>query len=183
MTLNRFQIISGLILIVVAALLKLLTFPYSINPIIAISFFSGVLFKDKKWAFTMPLLAMFLSDCLMEIFRDGQGFYGWGQSGNYLSLMAVTLFGTFIAKSKPGQLIAGSVSASILFFLLSNSNVFLFDNSGFYGTGFAGWINCLVAGIPFLERGIFTDLSFAAVLFATHHFLSHSIVKENLSAE
>jgi hypothetical protein len=183
MTLTRFQIFTGLLLIFAASLLKVLTFPFSINPIIAISFFSGVLFKNKKWAFTMPLMAMFLSDCLMEIYKDGYGFYGWGQTGNYLSLMSVTLLGTFIQQAKPGKLIIGSVSSSLLFFLLSNSNVFLFDSQLFYGSGFTGWVNCLVAGIPFLEKGILTDLSFVALLFSAHFYLSRLMVEEKIAAK
>jgi hypothetical protein len=183
MSLSRFQIFTGILLIAVASVLKVLTFPYSINPIIAISFFSGVLFKNKKWAFTMPLLAMFFSDCLMELYKDGYGFYGLGQVGNYLSLLSVTLLGTLIQQAKPGKLIIGSVSSSLLFFLLSNTNVFLFDNLLFYGTGFIGWINCLVAGIPFLERGVLTDLSFVAVLFTAHHYISSLVLEKKITAK
>ena len=126
MKLNRYQIFAGIVLIVISAALKAITFPYSITPIIAISFFSGVSFKNRQWAFSMPLFAMFFSDCLMEIFRDGQGFYG---------------------------------------------------------SGFSGWMNCLIAGIPFLEKGILTDLSYVAILFTANHFLASYFVRKDAIAK
>jgi hypothetical protein len=46
---NKTTFIIGLSLIVLAATMKVATFPHSINPIIAISLFSGVLIKDKKY--------------------------------------------------------------------------------------------------------------------------------------
>ncbi len=183
MKLSRYQIFAGIVLIVVSAALKAITFPYSITPIIAISFFSGVSFKNRQWAFSMPLFAMFLSDCLMEIFRDGQGFYGMGQIGNYVSLLAVTFIATFFNGKKTWQILAGAPLASLIFFFLSNTNCFLFDTSGFYGTGINGWMNCLIAGIPFLEKGILTDLSYVLILLTANHYLAPYFIRKQAIAK
>ena len=69
MTQNKNNILIGMVLVTLAAIMKVVTFPYSINPIIAISLFSGAIIKDKKFAFAMPLLAMFMSDLMLEIFN------------------------------------------------------------------------------------------------------------------
>lgn len=182
MKLSRYQIFAGILLIVVSAALKAITFPYSITPIIAIAFFSGVSFKNRQWAFSMPLFAMFFSDCLMEIFRDGQGFYGMGQIGNYISLLAVTLVASIFTGKKTWQILAGAPLASLVFFFLSNTNCFLFDTSGFYGSGITGWTNCLIAGIPFLEKGMLIDLSYITILFTANHFLTPYFVRKEAIA-
>ena len=93
MTSTKNNLLIGTILVAFAAILKVSTFPHSINPIIAISLFSGAILKDKKLAFFMPLLAMFVSDIMLELFNIAPGFYGIGQVGNYASLLLVTALG------------------------------------------------------------------------------------------
>ena len=72
---NKTTFIIGLSLIVLAATMKVATFPHSINPIIAISLFSGVLIKDKKWAFAIPVFAMYVSDLMLEFFNEFRNFH------------------------------------------------------------------------------------------------------------
>lgn len=174
---NRYQIISGIVLITLASVMKAATFPYSINPIIAISLFSGVVISDKKWALTMPIIAMFGSDLMLELFKIAPGFYGYGQIGNYICLMMVTVLGFAMRKINVLNVTFFSIGASILFFLLSNTNCYLFDETGFYGTGISGWINCLIAGIPFVKKGIITDLSFSAIIFGANYYSTKWLMK------
>jgi len=164
-------IIAGL-LVFFAATLKVITFPLSFNPIIAIAFFSGAVIKDRKFSFAMPLLAMFVSDVMLEVLNIAPGFYGMGQIGNYLSLLLVTVLGFGMQKPSVWNIGFFSVMSSLLFFVLSNTSCFLFDYSGFYGTGIQGWSNCLAAGIPFVRNGMFTDLFFSTVLFGSYHLVS-----------
>jgi hypothetical protein len=168
MTQNKSNIFIGSILVLFAAIMKVVTFPHSINPIIAISLFSGVIIKDKKIAFAMPLLAMFASDLMLEVFNIAPGFYGMGQVGNYLSLLLVTVLGFSMKKINPINVIGYSFGSSLLFFFLSNTNCFLFDNFNTYGTGIQGWVNCLIAGIPFVKNGIAIDLCFSTLLFGSY---------------
>lgn len=158
------------ILITVAAVLKVTTFPFSINPIIAIALFSGAIISDKKLAFMMPLLAMFVSDVLLEISNIAPGFYGMSQLGNYAALLFVTVLGFSLKKTTPLRVAGYSIASSVLFFFLSNSSCYLFDTTLFYGTGITGWMNCLVAGIPFLKNGMVIDLCFSILLFGSYHF-------------
>ncbi len=168
MTQNKTNILIATILVAFAAIMKVVTFPHSINPIIAISLFSGVIIKDKKISFAMPLIAMFTSDLMLEVFNIAPGFYGMGQVGNYLSLLLVTVLGFSMKKINPINVIGYSVGSSLLFFLLSNTNCYLFDNFNTYGTGIIGWANCLTAGIPFMKNGIAIDLCFSTLLFGSY---------------
>ena len=112
MTQNKNNILIGMVLVTLAAIMKVVTFPHSINPIIAISLFSGAIIKDKKIAFAMPLLAMFMSDLMLEIFNVAPGFYGMGQIGNYFSLLFVTVLGLTMKKINPINVIGYSVASS-----------------------------------------------------------------------
>ena len=172
MTQNKSNLLIATILVAFAALMKAITFPYSFNPIIAISLFSGVVLKDKKFAFAMPLFAMFISDIMLEVFNIAPGFYGMGQIGNYASLLFVTVLGFGMKKSNATNVALFSVGSSILFFFLSNTNCFLFDNTNFYGTGLLGWTKCLAAGIPFLKNSLLTDLFFSSLLFGSYSIVS-----------
>lgn len=167
---NKKYIIIGTALVLFAAILKVATFPFSINPIIAISLFSGVVIKDKKLAFLMPLMAMFVSDLMLEVFNIAPGFYGYGQIGNYASLLLVTVLGFSMKKISPLRVASFSIMSTLLFFFLSNSNSFFFDNYNTYGTGFQGWATCLAAGIPFVKNGLAVDLGFSVLLFGTYTF-------------
>ncbi len=165
---NKKYIIIGTALVLFAAILKVATFPFSINPIIAISLFSGVVIKDKKLAFLMPLMAMFVSDLMLEVFNIAPGFYGYGQIGNYASLLLVTVLGFSMKQIAPLKVAGYSVASTILFFILSNTNCFFFDTFNTYGTGFQGWATCLAAGIPFVKNGLAVDLGFSVLLFGTY---------------
>ncbi len=167
---NKLNILTAGVLIISAAILKVTTFPHSVNPIIAISLFSGAVIKDRKFAFAMPLIAMFISDVMLEAFNIAPGFYGMGQIGNYASLLFITLFGFTMKKTNLISVAGYSVLSSLLFFVLSNTNCFFFDFDYTYGYGFSGWANCVAAGIPFVKNSIITDLCFNVVIFSGYVF-------------
>ena len=167
MTQQKTNVVIGALLVIFAAVLKVTTFPYSVNPIIAISLFSGVVITDRKLAFLLPLLAMFVSDILLEAFNIAPGFYGMAQIGNYASLLLITVLGFGMKKINVIQVTGFSIAASLLFFLLSNTNCFLFDSIT-YERSIQGWLTCLAAGVPFVKNGLLIDLGFSAVLFGTY---------------
>ncbi|MEO6403997.1 MAG: DUF6580 family putative transport protein [Ferruginibacter sp.] len=153
-------------LIIIAALIKVLSFVkgYSFSPMIGLAVFSGAVMKDKKFAFVLPLFSMFLGDLFFEVFNITAGFYGWVQLVGYSILTIITIFGFNLKKFSPLNIAAFSISSSLIFFILSNSSVWIFSN-GYYAKNFSGFIDCLVAGIPFLKNGLVTDLVFSAILF------------------
>lgn len=159
-----------LALVIASALCKVLTHPFSISPIIALSLFSGAVVQDRKTALAMPLFAMFLSDVMLEVSGIAPGFYGMGQVGNYLSLLAVSGLGMGLKRITPISVLGFSLASSLLFFFLSNTNCYLFDNSMTYGTGLTGWYYCLMAGLPFVKNGLVIDLGFSVLLFGTYSY-------------
>lgn len=168
---TKTNILIAVVLVVFAAVLKVATYPYSFNPIIAISLFSGAVIADKKLAFAMPLLAMFAADIMLEVSAIAPGFYGMEQIGNYAALLLVTVLGFMMKKINPVNVVGFSIASSLLFYILSNTNSFLFDSFNMYESGISGWVKCMVAGLPFVKTGILTDLIFS-VLFFGGHFLA-----------
>lgn len=158
-------------LVIVSASLKLLTHPHSIDPIIALSLFSGVIIKDKKMSFAIPLLTMFFSDILLEIFYPGNGFYGTAQIGNYFSLLLITVIGFGMKKNNFITVPLFSIAASLTFYFLSNTNVFLVDTGAYYSKDWNGYFNCMTAGIPFIKNSLLNDLLFSVILFGGYEFI------------
>ncbi|HQW83684.1 MAG TPA: hypothetical protein PK987_04455, partial [Ferruginibacter sp.] len=76
---TSFTLLIAALLIVVAALSRVFMYPHNFSPIIGMAVFAGAVIKDRRLAFAMPLLAMFLSDVLFEVFNIAPGFWGWGQ--------------------------------------------------------------------------------------------------------
>lgn len=168
---TRSNIFIGIALIVLAAILKVAAYynVLTISPIIAIALFSGAVIKDKKLAFIIPLLAMFIADCLMEVFKVGQGFYGFGQIANYICLLAVALLGSAMRKISVLSVIGFSLGSTLLFFFLSNSAVFLFDDFNMYENTVNGYVKCMAAGLAFLKPQTFiNDLLWSGVLFGSY---------------
>lgn len=162
-------IIAGL-LIVVAALSRVFMYPDNFSPIIGMAIFAGAVIKDKRLAFALPLIAMFLSDVLFEVFGIAPGFWGWGQLVGYGILALITVLAFSMKKINIISVAGYSIGASLLFFLFSNSAFFIFDNQVFhlYPQTFSGYIASLVAGIPFLKNGIIADLVYSTILFGTY---------------
>ena len=168
------NIIIASILVIVAATLKVVTFPNSFTPIIAIALFCGAVFQDKKMAFVVPVLAMLLSDVMLEFSGKATGFYGWGQLANYACLLFVTFLGMGMKKINVLSVAGFSLASSILFYFLSNSITFLFSN-GYYENSLNGYLLCMEAGLPFLQKGILVDLAYSSVFFSVYYFY---VVKE-----
>ena len=137
--------------------------------------FAGAVIKDRRLAFALPLLAMFLSDVLFEVFKIAPGFWGWGQLVGYGILALITVIAFSMKKINVFTIAGYSVGSSLLFFLLSNSAFFVFDNPIYhlYPQNFSGYIGSLVGGLPFLRTGVVADLVYSGVLFGTYYLVQH----------
>lgn len=174
---NTSMVLIAIVLIMLAALSRVAFYPNNYSSVVAMALFSGAVIQDKKLAFLMPLLAMFLADVLFEVSGLAQGFWGWGQVIGYVILALITVFGFALKKISPLNVVAFSVSSSLLFFFLSNTSVWIFDTTT-YARSFSGYINCLGAGIPFLLKAIAVDLVYSAVFFSGYVALQKYAVEK-----
>jgi hypothetical protein len=139
--------------------------------------FGGAVIKDKKLAFALPLLAMFLSDFIFEVTNIATGFWGWGQLVGYGILALITFFGFKLKKINVQNVTGFSIASSLIFFFLSNTSVWIFDTTT-YAQNFSGWINCLAAGIPFLKHGLASDLVYSGLFFGVYVLLEKYAFKK-----
>lgn len=163
------------LLIIVAAVSRVIMYPDNFSSIIAMAIFAGAVIKDKKLAFALPLMAMFLSDVLFEFFTVAPGFWGWGQLVGYGILALITVIAFSMKKVSVLKVAGYSIGSSLLFFLLSNSAFFVFDNVVFnlYPQNVTGYIASLVAGIPFLRTSLIADLVYSGVLFGSYYVIQN----------
>ncbi len=169
-----------IVMILAAALSRVAFYPLNFSPVIAMALFGGAVIRDKKLAFALPLFAMFLSDLLFEVTNIATGFWGWGQLAGYGILALVTIFGFNMKKINVRNVAGFSIISSLLFYLLSNTSVWIFDSTT-YAANFSGWVNCLAAGIPFLKNGLAADLVYSALFFGGYVLLEKYTFKKALA--
>src|ERR1700712_1581359 len=120
MKISKQLMASFVLLIIIASLYRVMPGrPFGFAPQIAMAVFGGAVIKDKKFAFLLPLLSMFISDALYELlYRNGigniQGFYS-GQITNYILFGSMTIFGFFIKKINVAKIVLASIAAPTAF--------------------------------------------------------------------
>ncbi|HTO36025.1 MAG TPA: DUF6580 family putative transport protein, partial [Flavobacterium sp.] len=163
----RFGIISLLILL--AAFSRLIPHPPNFTPVGAMALFGAAYFSKRYLAFAVPLLAIWLSDLVLNNvlyaqYFDGFSFFYPGFYWIYSAFIAIGLIGFFLLKKiKPLNIFLASLAASSLFFLVSNFGVWA--SGVMYPKDFNGLLACYTAAIPFFQNTIVGDLVYCGVLF------------------
>src|SRR6478609_1211489 len=121
--------------------------PWGFAPQIAMAVFGGAIFiNNKKWAFAVPLLSMFLSDVLYEVLYNAgvsamPGFYE-GQWQNYVLFALLTTVGFLVKKINVLNVLAASVAAPTAYFIISNFTVWIGGGGLERPKTFAGLMMC-----------------------------------------
>jgi hypothetical protein len=189
MKINRSLVISLVLMVLVSALYRILpNRPMGFAPQIAIGLFSGALFiKDKKWAFALPLISMFLSDLLYQVLYNYglspyMGFYD-GQWVNYLLFAAITCFGFMIRRNNVPNMLVAAVAAPTTHFLVSNFLVWASDRG--FGLNrpktFNGLLLTYEDALPFYRNSVIATVVFSAVLFGTYYFAQKRAMRKQVA--
>ncbi len=161
--------------------------PFGFAPQWAVAIFAGAIVPNKKWAFLIPVLTMFLSDLIFQVlFMTGAssmpGFYE-GQWQNYLLFAMLVIIGFGIRKPGLLNIFAASLAAPTVYFLFSNFIVW----AGWQGTrgyghakDFNGLLLTLADGIPFYRNSIFATLLFSAILFGAYMLMTKTQTRSGL---
>lgn len=183
MKITRSLVISLCLMILISALYRIMpNRPWGFAPQIAMGLFSGAVFvNNKKWAFALPLLSLFLSDVLYQVLHSYGltpiiGFYD-GQLVNYIIFGAMTAFGFLINKNKPGNVVFASIAAPTAYFLVSNFLVWASDPALGFGLNrtrdFAGLMQTYGDALPFFKYSIAATVIFSAVLFGAYYLIAN----------
>lgn len=178
----RFGIVSLLILL--AAFSRLIPHPPNFTPVGAMALFGAAYFSKRYLTFVVPLIAMWLSDLVLNNVVYAQYFDGFvlfypGFYWTYSAFIVIGLVGFFLLKrAKPQNIFIASLSASILFFLVSNFGVWA--SGMMYPKDLSGLLACYTAAIPFFQNTLMGDLVYCGVLFGVFEFAQYKFPLLNL---
>ena len=143
---NKFDRIQKIVLLIIifGIICRLIPHPPNFSPVTAIALFGGLNFSDKRIAFSIPLVVLFLSDLILGISMINLFVY--------TGFLLIVFLGTKIKSIKFGNIIL----SSFIFFLISNFGVWIIG----YPKNIEGLILCYTMAIPFFGYSIAGDLFF-----------------------
>lgn len=169
---HRSRLFVILTFIALGVLSRLLPHPPNFTAINAISLFSACYMGSIGFSLAIILPTMFLSDCILG-FHQLIPFV-------YLSVSLVSILGRGINSDGPLlRLPVCCVVSSLLFFVIVNFGVWLFD--GLYPQTPYGLVLCYVASLPFLATQILGDLFYGILLFNCFRFFERQFPSISLS--
>jgi len=135
----------------------------------------GALFLPRKWAFSLPLIALFISDVMLNL-HYGVSLVTGEMAARYLALAAIAWLGWSLRNRPQATLILGaSVVGSVAFFLVTNTASWLTEPA--YAKSFAGWVQAMTTGVPgfpstltFFRHTLVSDVLFTALFLGAVAF-------------
>jgi hypothetical protein len=151
--------------------------PHAANftPAAAAGLFAAYYFRNRLTAVAVPLTGMLLSDMLLDMP------YHLGTMAVVYAAIALPALvaGSWLRNASKHRwshalkAFAGTVGASMLFFISTNFAVWAFD--GLYAHNMTGFVACYAAAVPFLKWTLAGDLSFGLLLFGGAAALQHIV--------
>ncbi|HEY0067282.1 MAG TPA: DUF6580 family putative transport protein [Flavisolibacter sp.] len=165
------------LLIVVGSVFRLLGFA----PQIAMAVFGGAMIADKKLAFALPLLSMFLSDVLYEVLYQ-QGYFAYGgfyegQLANYILIAALTLVGFMVKGWNWGRIGLATLIAPTVFFLASNFAVWAGGGGYQHAKTYNGLMLCYADALPFYRSSLISTAVFSIILFGGYYLIERYVLQ------
>ena len=168
---NKYILIISLIIVAALSNILLTSIP-NFSPIASVALFSGFYLSNKKLALLIPIACMLVSDYFV-------GFHSL-MLAVYLSFALTVLMGIKMKTSSGKNVIINSVLSSVVFFLVTNSAVWLMGC--FYTSDLSGLALCLSMGIPFFKYTLLSSIVFSTVLFGGFQILNQLINKNLISS-
>lgn len=154
----KIKLAIGLALITFAVTFRLVPHPENFAPIAALAIFAGAILP-ARWALTLPLAAIIVSDLLIGL--HSTIFFTWG------SFVAIAwLSSRYMKKLKPLTIGFASLGASTFFYLVSNFGVWL--DGRLYPPTVEGLISCYYNALPFFKNTLLGDMFYTAVIFSAY---------------
>lgn len=150
---NNLNIIFFLFIILFS---RLLPHPPNFTPIISIAILCPIFFKKDFVSIGVIILGMFVTDLFL-------GFYS-SMTITYLTLILIFYFNRIFFKIiNFKKIILASLFSSLIFFIITNFNVWLFGN--LYLKNFEGLISCYIMAIPFFHNTLISTALFSLLAY------------------
>jgi hypothetical protein len=155
----------GVILILLAALSRLLPHPANFSPLAAMALAGGV-YLDKRFALFVPLAALFVSDLFLGFHNTILFVYG--------SFVLIGIVGLWLKSHKTVLPVLGAtLISSVIFFVVTNFGVWLTGGGWNYPKTIQGLIECYAMAVPFFRNTVLGDLVYVGLLFGTFEFAEY----------
>jgi hypothetical protein len=166
--------ILAAVMIILAAVVRILPHPWNFTPIGAMAIFSGAMFRDRRVAFLLPLVALFAGDLFVGLHRL--------MPVVYASFLLSVFIGTWLANRRGILRFGGAVFLGALqFFFITNFAVWqLF---GTYPPTPAGLAACYIAGLPLFGNTLAGDALYASLFFGIFALAEHLFPTLHLQPE
>lgn len=162
------MMMTAVSLVVLAVLSRLVPHYPNFTAVGALAIFSGSALKDKRVAYALPLIAMFITDLIL-------GFHN-----TMLVVYASMLVGVALGHSllnKTSVLRVGGVALlnAVQFFVITNFGIWALGS--YYTKDVAGLLTCYTAAIPFFGYSLGGDLFFATLMFGAYSLVAARITR------
>jgi hypothetical protein len=145
-----------LVILALAAALRIAPHPRNFTPIGAMALFSGAVIRDRRLAFFFPLLCLFIGDIFV-------GFYKL-MFIVYVSFLVSVAIGLLLKKNRGIVRIAGAtLLGAMQFFLITNLGVWAFLGS--FPKSAAGLVACYITGLPLFLNTLAGDAIYVTLFF------------------
>ncbi|MEX2597707.1 MAG: DUF6580 family putative transport protein [Salibacteraceae bacterium] len=171
-------------IIIVAALTRLIPHPMNFTPLGAMALFGSAYFGRKGLGLLITMIAWMVSDLVLNnlVYASSGGFTLFTEGALYIygSIVLIYLLGKHVLnKVSIGRMLVGSVSASVIFFIVSNLGVWA--SGTMYPLSVEGLVACYAAAIPFFQNTLAGDLAYAGLLFFLYErFLKSQMITDRL---
>src|SRR6266498_4637091 len=108
------------VIVLSAAMARVIPHPPNVTPIAAMALFGGSYFASKRAAFSVPLMAMLLSDLMLGLVLYGTAIF----------LLMPYVYGCFVATvclgllirpgRSPVRIVTAALASSVLFYIVTN---------------------------------------------------------------
>ena len=159
------------LLCLAAAASRIAPHPLNFAPLTALALFGGATFASRRAAILVPMIALFLSDCLLQLtykagYQPSWGFY----SGQWIvyAFMGLTIGLGFLLRGRTTvpTIAAATLGGSVLFFLVTNFP-WPYGLVWWHPTNLAGITASYTDALPFFRRSLAGDAVYSTLLFGT----------------
>ena len=169
------KLLLVLVLVVLAVVSRWTPHTFNFTPVLAIALFSGMYISNKFLAFITPALILIISDAILGFYSGALMFSVYGSYALIVGL-GILSQGPF----KPLKLLGTSVSAAVIFFLVTNFAVWFLSGSiegGLvYEKSLVGLWECYVAALPFFRSTLISTVIMSFALVGMYEFATCSIL-------
>jgi hypothetical protein len=128
----------------------------------------GALCLPRRWAFAMPLAALFISDVMLNL-HYGVSLVTGEMAARYVALAGIAWLGWSLRSHRQAPIVLGaSVVGSITFFIVTNTASWFTEPA--YAKSLAGWLQAMTTGVPgfpstltFFRHTLVSDVLFTAL--------------------